>query len=82
MGNGAESSSIREEIMHKRQYVFNLYMDKAGEHRWTFLAPNGRIIADSGEGYETRQNARRAANRLKTLLSHELDVTIQIKEVA
>lgn len=41
-----------------------VYEDKAGEHRWRMTAQNGRIIADSGEGYENRSNARRAVDRL------------------
>jgi uncharacterized protein YegP (UPF0339 family) len=30
------------------------YKDKKGEYRWRMVAKNGRIIADSGEGYKTR----------------------------
>ena len=30
---------------------FKVYKDEAGEWRWRFIASNGRIIADSGEGY-------------------------------
>jgi uncharacterized protein YegP (UPF0339 family) len=29
------------------------YQDKKGEHRWRLVARNGRILADSGEGYTT-----------------------------
>lgn len=31
--------------------VFHRYKDKAGEWRWHFKAANGKILADSGEGY-------------------------------
>ena len=27
------------------------YQDKAGKHRWRIKASNGRILADSGQGY-------------------------------
>lgn len=30
---------------------FEIYKDGIGQWRWKFLASNGRIIADSGEGY-------------------------------
>lgn len=33
---------------------FEVYTDKAGEYRWRLKAPNGNIIADSGEGYKNR----------------------------
>jgi uncharacterized protein YegP (UPF0339 family) len=36
--------------------VFYIYVDRAGEHRWTLVASNGRTIADSGEGYKTEND--------------------------
>lgn len=36
---------------------FELYKDRAYEYRWRLKADNGKIIADSGEGYTTKQNA-------------------------
>lgn len=40
--------------------MFEIYQDAAGEYRWRFRAPNGRIMADSAEGYTERRKARRA----------------------
>ena len=37
--------------------TFELYVDKAGEHRWRLRHQNGNIIADSGEGYTTKAKA-------------------------
>lgn len=34
--------------------AFHVYKDKAGEWRWHLKAANGRIIAESGEGYNDR----------------------------
>ena len=36
---------------------FILYKDDAREFRWRFKASNGKIIADSGEGYINKQDA-------------------------
>jgi uncharacterized protein YegP (UPF0339 family) len=36
-------------------YKFEVYQDKAGEYRWRLVAPNGKSIADSGEGYSSKQ---------------------------
>ena len=36
-------------------YRFEIYRDAKGEYRWRFVAPNGRIMADSGEGYKTKE---------------------------
>ena len=33
---------------------FGTYTDRHGEHRWRAVADNGRIVADSAEGYEHR----------------------------
>jgi uncharacterized protein YegP (UPF0339 family) len=46
-------------------WKFQVYRDRAGEFRWRLVAPNGNIIADSGEGYETRYNAKRAAENVR-----------------
>jgi len=40
-----------------------VYQDKAGEWRWRRVAPNGDILADSGEGYSRLSDAERAASR-------------------
>jgi uncharacterized protein YegP (UPF0339 family) len=32
-------------------WKFQVYEDRAGEYRWRLRASNGRIVADSGEGY-------------------------------
>ncbi|NHN63137.1 YegP family protein, partial [Haloarcula sp. JP-Z28] len=37
------------------------------EFRWRLLHRNGNILADSGEGYSSRSNARRAARRVSEL---------------
>lgn len=40
-----------------------VYQDNAGEWRWRRVAPNGEIIADSGESYTRMADAERAASR-------------------
>lgn len=39
-----------------------VYKDRKGEWRWRLTSRNGKIIADSGEGYVTKRNAFLAAN--------------------
>ena len=41
-----------------------IYKDDAGEWRWRMVARNGKIVADSGEGYRRRLGAVRAVLRL------------------
>ena len=39
---------------------FEVYRDKIGEYRWRLLWSNGRIAADSSEGYPRSGEAHRA----------------------
>lgn len=43
--------------MSKPRFWFNVYRDNSGEYRWQLKAINGRIIAESGEGFNDRGNA-------------------------
>ena len=45
----------------KRIASFRVYLDAGGQWRWRLVSANGRIIADSAEGYETQRNAEHAA---------------------
>lgn len=47
-----------------KQPKFHIYRDTEGDWRWRLVAANGRIIADSAEGYATRFGAVRAARSL------------------
>ena len=46
--------------------AFEIYQDTAGEYRWRLLHENGQILADSGEGYASRQKARQGAESVRT----------------
>lgn len=46
-------------------YNFHTYQDKAKRWRWQLVAENGRIVADSGQGYEELSAVREAAQRIK-----------------
>ncbi|MCA1619369.1 MAG: DUF1508 domain-containing protein [Acidobacteria bacterium] len=36
--------------------TFQVYQDAGGEWRWRLVAGNDRVIADSGEGYNNKQD--------------------------
>lgn len=42
----------RKENHMPRKLKFQIYCDKKGEYRWRLLSSNGKILADSGEGYK------------------------------
>ena len=46
--------------------IFELYQDTAKEWRWRLIASNGNIIADSGEGYNSKQGAKRGIESVKS----------------
>jgi hypothetical protein len=45
--------------------TFELYEDRGGKYRWRLVHDNGNIIADSGEGYATRQKARQGIESVR-----------------
>jgi uncharacterized protein YegP (UPF0339 family) len=47
------------------QGTFEVYEDEAGEHRWRLVHENGNVLADSGEGYASDRNVRRAIESVK-----------------
>lgn len=51
--------------MSDSQATFEVYRDEADEWRWRLVHDNGNIIADSGEGYSTRQNAEKGLRSVK-----------------
>lgn len=44
---------------------FELYKDKKGEFRWRLIAPNGQVIANSGEGYKSKDSAKNGIESVK-----------------
>ena len=48
-----------------------VYKDQAGEWRWKAIAENGKVVADSGEGYRNRIYAARVAGDLYPYASLE-----------
>jgi len=47
------------------QSQFELYTDRGGKHRWRLRHRNGNIIADSAQGYSSRQNAQKGLSAVK-----------------
>lgn len=46
--------------------TFEVFQDGDGDWRWRLVATNGNIIADSGEGYTTKQGVKRGIQSVKT----------------
>ncbi len=44
---------------------YELYEDEAGEWRWRLLHRNGDVLADSGEGYTRKDNARKGLESVR-----------------
>lgn len=43
---------------------FEIYRDEGGEYRWRMKTRNGRVVADSAEGYKTRLGATKGARNV------------------
>lgn len=46
--------------------TFELYEDSVDEWRWRLVHDNGNIIADSGEGYSSKQSAEEGIESVKS----------------
>ena len=45
---------------------FEIYKDAAQKFRWRLKAPNGEIIATSGEAYESKDGCKNGIESVKT----------------
>ena len=64
--------------MNKRKYNIEFYKDNINEWRFRIKASNGRIVADSGEGYKTKFFCNRNAKKLMENLSQ---ASVKIKQI-
>lgn len=48
------------------QAEFEVFRDSEGEWRWRLVHDNGNIIADSGQGYATKQKAVQGIESVKS----------------
>ncbi|WP_233274779.1 HVO_2922 family protein [Haladaptatus cibarius] len=60
-----EDGSVVEALRPPTQASFELYEDHIEEWRWRLVHRNGNIIADSGEGYSSKQAARKGIKSVK-----------------
>ena len=60
------STNVSEVIVLSAMPKFEIYKDSAGKFRWRLKAPNGEIIASSGEGYESKDSCRNGIQSVKT----------------
>ena len=49
---------------------FEIYRDADNEFRWRFQANNGRIMAESGEGYNNQANCQHAILLIKQQMAN------------
>ena len=61
-----------------RTAKIEVHRDGRREWRWRLRAPNGRILADSGEGYRRRRSVREAVHRVRTILAGQTPV-VEVK---
>jgi uncharacterized protein YegP (UPF0339 family) len=46
-------------------WKFEIYEDTAGNYRWRLKSSNGQKVATSGEAFDSKSNAKRAAENVK-----------------
>ena len=61
-----------------RRAKLEIYRDARSEWRWRLRASNGRIVADSGEGYCRHASVRKAVERVRSILADDVPV-VEVK---
>jgi len=46
-------------------WKFEVYADKGGEYRWRLISSNGQNVASAGESFDSKSNAKRAAENVR-----------------
>jgi len=62
-----------------RMPFFTVFTDDSGQFRWNFKAKNNKIVADSAEGYTTKQNVEKGLNTLINSIKED-DYKIKIND--
>jgi uncharacterized protein YegP (UPF0339 family) len=57
-------SSLPQAVAGETQLKFEIYEDRAKEHRWRLKAANGKILATAGQGYTAKSTAKTAVDHL------------------
>ncbi len=66
MPAGGASTNL---VTHMAEPQFEIYRDEAEKWRWRLVHPNGNILADSGQGYATRQKCLQGIESVKSNVS-------------
>lgn len=68
--------------MTDKRAHFEIYPDTSGDWRWRLRAANGRIVADSAEGYASKRNVNRAITTFVDTVELTRLAELRIEEVA
>ena len=60
--------------------AFELFEDKGGKYRWRLLHKNGNILADSGQGYASRQKARQGIDSVQRNVAEDGNAEFEVYE--
>ncbi|QCC50506.1 HVO_2922 family protein [Halapricum salinum] len=60
-----EETPIIPDVADESKAAFEVYEDDGGKHRWRLVHDNGNIIADSGEGYSSKQKTTQGIESVK-----------------
>jgi uncharacterized protein YegP (UPF0339 family) len=61
-----EATPLVPAVEDESRAEFEVYEDNGGKFRWRLVHDNGNIIADSAQGYASKQKARQGMNSVKS----------------
>ena len=74
------AQNLTRNLMSAKKSTIDLqvYKDKSKEYRWRIVHKNGKVLADSGEGYARRRNCVNALRNLYQYITAEEIDTISV----
>jgi uncharacterized protein YegP (UPF0339 family) len=67
--------------MAARKYVGLVYEDEDKQWRWKLMAPNGNNVANAGEGYKNKAQAKKMLMKVTGLVSTDtpFEMLVEVK---
>jgi uncharacterized protein YegP (UPF0339 family) len=62
---GTSPAAVAQEKKGRAALTFEIYKDGTGAFRWRLRAPNGQVVATSGQGYKAKADCQRGVELIK-----------------
>lgn len=79
-GSTISVPKISNKVQKPKNSYLELYKDFDREWRWRLVSTNGRILADSGQGYNRKRDAKEAMDRVKVQVKNAVIREVELQD--